>query len=61
MATQDANLDYEPLALDEQKESFRSDPVQIQETRKDPINTPRRLEACSIGCRSISTPTWGEA
>ena len=29
MAKDDARLDYEPLALDEQKESFRDDRVQL--------------------------------
>jgi hypothetical protein len=36
-----SQYEYEPLALDEQEESFRSDPVKLGMTdgTEDPINT----------------------
>ena len=40
MASKKSPYDYEPLALDEQKASFRDDPVKLNMTdgSKDPIN-----------------------
>jgi hypothetical protein len=38
MAKEDANLDFEPLALDEQRECFRDDPVRVQYSDEDKTN-----------------------